>query len=112
MIDTRGEVIVHLAERGVGEELSDLRWELHDLVLAGACTVVVDVSRVRQLSSATLACLLFVHRRCRARGGGVVIRGGGRAALDLLHRNGLHRVFHVEERPDSPRRLLTTWGTA
>lgn len=82
---------------GAGDEVSDLRWALLQAVAGGASRVVVDVSQVRRLSSATLAALLLVHRRCRARGGGIVVRGGTRATLDLLRRNSLDRVFHIEE---------------
>lgn len=91
-----GAVTVRVSDEHGGEHLPDLRWVLHDLVLTGVSRVIVDVSRVERLSSATLATLLCVHRRCRARGGGVIIRGGNRATADLLHRNGLHRVFEIE----------------
>jgi anti-anti-sigma factor len=92
-----GAATVRVSDEQGDERLPDLRWVLHDLVLTGVSRVIVDVSRVERLSSATLAALLNVHRRCRARGGGVVIRGGNRATADLLYRNGLHRVFEIEE---------------
>jgi anti-sigma B factor antagonist len=101
-----GDVTVVIEEDVSGGDVSTLRWQLHDIVLAGTTHVVADVSSVHRLSSATLATLLGVHRRCRARGGGVVLRGCNAATLDLLYRNGLHRVFHVENAPELsvPRR--------
>jgi anti-anti-sigma factor len=99
------EVTVRLSDGRDGDALPELRVQVHDLVLAGACTVVVDVSRARQLSSPVLACLIDAHRRCRSRGGGVVLRGCSSATLDVLRRNGLDRVFRIEGargRADAP----------
>lgn len=108
MTTLAGAVTVRVSDKQAGEHLPDLRWVLHDLVLTGVSRVIVDVSRVKRLSSATLAALLCVHRHCRARGGGIVIRGGNRATAELLYRNGLHRVFEIEE--PSPARLgAATW---
>jgi anti-anti-sigma factor len=98
------DVTVVIRDDRATEGLPDLRRELHDLVLAGGSHIVADVSGVHRLSSTTLAALLYVHRRCRARGGGVVLRGCNDATLDLLHRNGLHRVFHVEPGRRAARR--------
>lgn len=80
------------------EGMAGLRWQLRALVLGGARIVVADVADLRQMSSTAVAALLSAHRVCRLRGGGVVIRHPNRRTLDLLHRTGLHRVFHIELR--------------
>lgn len=98
------DVTVRVTDRNAAEQLPDLRWQLYDAVMAGAVRVIVDLSEVRQLSSTVLATLLCVHRRCRARGGCLVIVGGSREVLDLLYRNGLHHVFTVQDRRHRRRR--------
>jgi anti-anti-sigma regulatory factor len=91
------DVTIEISDENAVEHLAVLRRELQGAVLAGAVWVVVDVSRVRRLSSGALAALLCVHRQCRARGGGVVVRSSRRGILELLHRHHLHRIFLVED---------------
>ncbi|WP_432497295.1 STAS domain-containing protein [Kineococcus gypseus] len=78
--------------RGVGA----LRRELGEALDGGCSTLVVDVSGVDHLSSAVVALLLRAKRRCRARGGRVVLRGPSRGAVEVLHRTGLAPLFDVE----------------
>ena len=96
------KAIVTLTEANIADGASDLRWQLHDLMLDGVRTIVVDVSQVDRLPSTVLAALLATHRACRAQGGGVVIRYPGRAARALLRRTGLDHVFAVDQ-PTSQR---------
>lgn len=103
--DTADEVVLRLNDALVAEGLADLRWALHDALLAGARRLVIDVSAVSSLSSSAVASFLAAHRTCRARGGGVVLTGANRRTEDLLHRTGLWRVLLVEERPPAARRL-------
>ncbi len=91
------EAVLDLTEDMVADGVATLRWQLHDLVLAGARVLVVDVSRVEQLSSTAVAALLWAHRACRVRGGGVVLRRPNRRTLELLHRTGLWRVLQIEQ---------------
>jgi anti-anti-sigma factor len=91
------KAIVTVTETHLADGLSDLRWQLRDLVMDGATLVVIDVSDLDQISSTLLAALLDTHRVCRRRGGGVVIRHANRRAADLLHRTGLDKVFEVED---------------
>ena len=93
-----GEVVVRLDDELLADGLADLRWLLHDALLAGARRLVVDLGGVRQLSSTAVASFLWAHRTCRARGGAVVLRGVNRRTDDLLHRTGLWRVIQVESR--------------
>ena len=91
------EAVLELTEDMVADGVATLRWTLHDLVLAGARVLIVDVSQVEQLSSTAVAALLWTHRACRVRGGGVVLRSPNRRTLELLHRTGLWRVLQIEQ---------------
>ena len=90
------EVTIHLDDALLADGLADVRWLLHDALLAGARRLVVDLTRVQHLSSTAVASLLWAHRICRARGGTVVLRGANRRTLDLLHRTGLERVLQLD----------------
>jgi anti-sigma B factor antagonist len=81
--------------------LVDLRRRLRDAVLNGEQTIVVDVSELTRPSSATIAALLGVHRLCRARGGGILLRDPHRRTRDLLRRTGLVHVLRIEEHRSS-----------
>ncbi|WP_138761018.1 STAS domain-containing protein [Modestobacter altitudinis] len=92
-----GHVVVRIDDELLADGLADLRWLLHDALLAGARGLTVDLSDVRQLSSTAVASLLWAHRTCRTRGGAVVLRGVNRRTDDLLRRTGLWRVMQVED---------------
>ena len=99
------EVVLRLSDELVTDGLADLRWALHDALLAGARRLVVDVAAVSSLSSSAVASLLAAHRTCRARGGGVVLTGANRRTEDMLLRTGLWRVLLLEEQ--HPRRRFS-----
>jgi anti-anti-sigma factor len=90
------EVLVCVDDEMLHDGLADLRWLLHDALVAGARRVVVDMARVQRLSSPVVATLLSAHRTCRARGGGVVLRGANHRTEDVLRRTGLWRVLCPE----------------
>ena len=89
-------VTIHLDDAVLADGLADVRWLLHDALLAGARQLVVDLTGVQHLSSSAVASFLSAHRTCRARGGAVVLRGANRRTEDLLHRTGLWRVMVLE----------------
>lgn len=96
-VDAAGdEVTIQLSDELLADGLADVRWLLHDALLAGARLLVVDLTRVQALSSTAVASFLWAHRICRARGGTVVLRGANRRTLDLLRRTGLWRVLRLE----------------
>jgi anti-anti-sigma factor len=99
---TDDEVVLRLTDVMVADGLADLRWALHDALLAGARRLVLDVSSVQSLSSSAVASFLAAHRTCRARGGGVVLTGANRRTEDLLHRTGLWRVLLAQQPPGEP----------
>jgi anti-anti-sigma regulatory factor len=88
-----GEVVVPFAEVIGAGGLADARWLLHDALLSGARTVVLDLDGVATLPPGTLATFVWAHRICRARGGGVVLREACPGVLDLLQSTGLRRVL-------------------
>jgi anti-anti-sigma factor len=90
------EVLLAVTDETLRDGVADLRWMLHDALLAGARRVVVDLTGVHSLSSSAVASLLSAHRTCRARGGAVVLRGANRRTQDLLIRTGLWRVLRLE----------------
>lgn len=90
------EVVLRLSDATMADGLADLRWTLHDALLAGARNLVVDLSDVESLSSSAVASFLVAHRTCRARGGAVILTGFNRRTEDLLHRTGLWRVLRLE----------------
>ena len=96
------EMTIRLTDDLLADGLADVRWLLHDALLAGARRLVVDLSEVEQLSSTAVASLLFAHRTCRARGGAVVLRNPNPRTLDLLHRTGLWHVIGQESHQDPP----------
>jgi anti-sigma B factor antagonist len=96
VVDLRAVPVVVLDDMAVTDGLSDLRWHLHDLVLGGARSIEVDLSRTSRISSNALAALLSAHRACRARGGAVVLVNPNRQVTDVMRRTGLWRVFRVE----------------
>lgn len=90
------QVTIQLSDDLLAEGLADVRWLLHDALLAGARQLVIDLSEVQHLSSPAVASFLSAHRTCRARGGAVVLRDANRRTLDLLHRTGLWRVLELD----------------
>jgi anti-anti-sigma factor len=90
------EVLIVLDDALLADGVADVRWLLHDALLAGARRLVVDLTGVQHLSSTAVASFLWAHRICRARGGAVVLRGANRRTEDLLHRTGLWRVLQIE----------------
>jgi anti-sigma B factor antagonist len=102
VVDLRAGPVIVLDDSAVTDGLSDLRWHLRDLVLAGARTIEVDLSGTSRMGSSALAALLSAHRACRARGGGVVLVNPNRHVTDVMRRTGLWRVFRVERTDRAP----------
>lgn len=92
---TGGETTLVLDDDSLLSGLADLKWRLDELLPGRASTLVVDLSGLTHLSSATLAALLWAQRRCRVRGGEVVLQGANRRCRQVLARTGLSSVFVV-----------------
>jgi anti-anti-sigma regulatory factor len=99
--------VLPLRNAGVAQALDELELRLDTALATGPRVVVVDMSAIGQVSSTTIAALLWVKRRCASRGVEVLLRGPSRRNLDTLRRVGLLGVFHLEgalshsSRPDS-----------
>src|SRR5947209_20288135 len=91
-----GTVVVPFAEVLAAGGLADARWLLHDALLSGARTVVVDLAGVAELPPGSLTTFVWVHRICRARGGGVELRGAGPEVSGVLRHTGLGRVLAAD----------------
>jgi anti-anti-sigma factor len=85
----RGAVVVTIADETMLETLTDLRWRLSVILEPGPSTLVLDLSQVRELSSAAIAVLLWVKKRCRARSVHLVVRGPAGGGSEVLRRTGL-----------------------
>ncbi|MEZ0164361.1 STAS domain-containing protein [Kineococcus sp. LSe6-4] len=75
--------------------LGVLRWRLGRLLDGPMTVLVVDVSGLTTLSSATVAALLRARRLCRARGGHLVLRNPRRSVTAVLRRSGLEDLFET-----------------
>ena len=94
---SRADVVtIHLDDELFADGLADVRWLVLGTLHAGACSLVVDLSRLQRLPDAAVAVLLWAHRICRARGGAVVLRGVDPRTAALLRRTGLERVLVTE----------------
>lgn len=103
LVDSDDAVLVVLRDENLLGGIADLRWRLDDVLARGTWTVVIDVSDVRRLSSATVAVLLWATRRCQARNVRVVVREPTRASMELLRRTGLVDRVEVEYAGRAPR---------
>lgn len=96
LLDAHGDcVVIALDDASLREGISDLRWRLDHLLADGQPTLVIDISRVSSLSSASVAAMLWAKRRCQARQARVVVRGPSRRSLDLLRRTGLASALEI-----------------
>jgi anti-anti-sigma regulatory factor len=79
------------------QRYADLRTRLDRLLDDGSRVLVVDMSAVAQVSSTTVATLLWTKQRCSARGMEVRLRHLSRRCFQALERVGLTHVLVVEE---------------
>lgn len=94
---TNHEIVVQLSDADVAYALRELIRRLPALLSCGRGTIVIDVSGMTQLSSATVAALLWIRRRCRSHGMVVVLRHPSRKSVEMLRRTGLQGALPVEQ---------------
>lgn len=87
---------VAVAARAIELDHHDLAPGIEELCAAaqgpgldGSRSVVVDVSRLDRLPSTLIAALIWAARRCRARGGSVMLQGAQASVVDQVLRTGL-----------------------
>jgi anti-anti-sigma factor len=95
-------VVVVLDDHSLLQGLTDLRWRLDALMTGDTGTLILDVTGLERLSSATLAAMLWAQRTCQSRGGRVIVRGPNRRCREMLTRTGLATVFEVRPAGDLP----------
>lgn len=96
-------LVIELRDESLLDGLAELRWRFNELVECGPSMVVVDVSRVSRLSSATIAALLWVRRRCQARRIDMTLRNPSKHSVETLRSIGLLRAIDIEQ-PTGRRR--------
>ncbi len=89
-------MVVPLSDRTVREALHDLRWRTEEMLADGPEAVVVEVSGLTRLSSATVAALLWAKRRCTSRGVRLLLTDPDDALAGQLHRAGLDTVWDIQ----------------
>lgn len=100
-------IVVALEPDTLPQGIATLRWHLGGLLTQGQTTLVVDVSALDRLSSATVAALLWAKRGCATRAVRLVVRGPTRRSLDVLTRTGLTGVLEIEPAPAQHKPLET-----
>lgn len=89
--DHPSTVTVHLQERTLTADLSLLRSEVARSVLHGRGGITIDVSGVDQISSPTIAAILWARRSCAARQIPFDVTGDGGRNARVLRTCGLSR---------------------
>lgn len=96
MLETRGSTsVVTLADDSLLHGLTEIKARLADMPHSGGADLVLDLSRLDRLSSATLAAMLWARRTCYARGGRVVVRNPNRRCREVLTRTGVAELFVI-----------------
>jgi anti-anti-sigma factor len=88
--------VITLDENALPAGFVELRSAVASAARSGEPTLVVDISRLDQLSSSALTALLWARQKCLAHGGAVVLRGTSRRNRRMLSHTGLWRVFALE----------------
>jgi anti-anti-sigma factor len=95
-LESRGSTcVVVLEDESLLQGLGEIRDRLTDTSSGGTAVLILDLSRLERLSSATLAAMLWARRTCYARGGRVVVRSPNRRCRDVLTRTGLATLFDI-----------------
>lgn len=81
------DVVLLLRDTGLMDALDDVHKQLESLLETGPSLLTVDMSGV-DVTSTTVAALLWVKRRCSARGVEVALRRPARRSIDMLKRIG------------------------
>jgi anti-anti-sigma factor len=91
-----GETVVVVSGRLDGRHAGPARDALHAALGSGSGRVVVDLSGVELLDATGLGVLVGAHRRARAQGRELVLRGTPPRIARLLALTRLHRVLGAE----------------
>ena len=81
--------MLELSGSGQGDRIDEVQRRVDVLLEAGPRTLVVDMSHAVQLSSATIAALMWVRRRTSARGVELLLGDADDHVVETLRRSGL-----------------------
>ena len=100
-VDEKGDVrIVRVKEAKLTYPvLSSFFAEVRQLVEAGARKLVIDLSAVTYIDSASIGCLMDIHRLLQDRGGAVKLAGLQPRVETMISMTGVHKIIdlHREE---------------
>ncbi|MDF1605796.1 STAS domain-containing protein [Nocardioides sp. YIM 152315] len=89
-------VVVRLTNAGLVDVLDDLDRRLDVALSSGPRSLVLDMSVIGQVSSTTIAALLWARRRCSSRGVELLLQHPSRRCRAALERIGLLGIAVVE----------------
>lgn len=69
--------------------------EVRQLVEAGARKVVIDLGEVTYIDSASIGCLMDIHRLLREKSGGLKLCGLQSRVETMLSMTGVHKIIDV-----------------
>ncbi len=96
-----GVVVVRIGEsRLMYPLLSEFSTVVTDLIAAGEPKVVVDLSSVGYVDSATIGCLMDLYRQASAAGGALKLAGVQKRVETMLTMTGAQNFIEVH--PDEP----------
>lgn len=96
-----GVVVVRIGEaRLMYPLLSEFSTAVTDLIAAGEPRVVVDLSSVGYVDSATIGCLMDLYRQANAAGGALKLAGVQKRVETMLTMTGAQNFIEVH--PDEP----------
>jgi ABC-type transporter Mla MlaB component len=109
-IEPGGQVaVVRLPDAGLTPVIDHVQEQLNSFLETGPHRVVVDMAKVKRVSSTTVAALLWLNRCCSARGIEVRLRRASRGHVDTLARIGLLDAFELET-PATRTSPETVWA--
>jgi anti-anti-sigma factor len=106
---TQGVAVVHVGEsRLMYPLLSEFASTVTSLITAGQTRVVVDLSPVGYVDSATIGCLMDLYRQASAAGGGLKLAGVQRRVETMLTMTGAQNFIEVH--PDQSSAVKSFGG--
>ncbi len=86
--------------------------EVRAMVEEGARRVIIDLEAVRYIDSATIGCLVEIHRLLEDRGGSVTLYGLQRRVETMLSMTGVHQFLDIQAAAAQPIRGISAGTSA
>jgi len=96
-IENRGDVgIVRVRETKLTYPvLSSFFAEVRQLVEAGRCKLVIDLAAVTYIDSASIGCLMDIHRLVQDKDGGLRLSGLQPRVETMISMTGVHKIIDI-----------------